>query len=406
VEALEAAKGRGVFAVRDFRRLWLIGLLVSVARWLEMLVIAVVVFQASGSASLVAVMTLLRIAPMGLFGAFLAVVADRVPRRSALIGVLALQVCAVAALAALDAAGGLALWQVALASLVGGIGWATDNPIRRMLVGEAVGAARIGTAISLDFVANNASRVAGPVLGGTLLAVFGPAAAFGVCALFYLAAIAAALGTRLGAAAERTREAGMLAEIRGSFALALHEKRLRAVLVVTMVFNVFAWPCTSMIPVIGQASLGLGPEGVGVLASMDGLGALLGAVLISRWALPVRHAAIYVVGTAVHLAALICFAVAPSAILAGALLVLMGVGGAGFATMQATLIYLSAPPTHRGRAFGMLSTATGTGLLGFLQLGLLADWLGAPIATAVIAGQGLLVLLATWCVWNPIFRDD
>ena len=91
---------------------------------------------------------------------------------------------------------------------------------------------------------------------------------------------------------------------------------------------------------------------------------------------------------------------------AGLALVATGIGGAGFATMQATLTYLVVPPEMRGRALGVLSTAIGTGLLGFLQLGLLAELLGAPAATALVGAQGLLALLLTWRLWRPLLVPE
>ncbi|HVH79913.1 MAG TPA: hypothetical protein VM782_11010, partial [Stellaceae bacterium] len=48
----------------DFRRLWLIGLIVFAVRWLEMLVVGVFVYQRTGSAFQVAWMVLLSMAPM------------------------------------------------------------------------------------------------------------------------------------------------------------------------------------------------------------------------------------------------------------------------------------------------------------------------------------------------------
>jgi MFS family permease len=327
VDALDRGEGRNVLAVPDFRRLWLVGLSVSVARWLEMLVVGVFVFQATGSAFLVAAMTLLRLAPMGLFGALLGVLADRAPRRTSLLVVLGLQAAALGGLALFDLLGALAVWQVAVACFLGGLGWAADNPVRRMLVGEAVGPARMGTAISLDVMANNASRVAGPALGGTLFAALGSGPAFGLACLLYLGAMGLALGVRIGRVSAPARGVPVLREMRESIGLGLREPRLRAVLVVTIVFNLFAWPCTSMIPVIGQASLRLGAEGVGVLASMDGLGALVGAALVGLVGRPHRHAAVYVGGTVLYLGMMIAFALAPAATPAGLALLLAGIGG-------------------------------------------------------------------------------
>jgi MFS family permease len=400
---LESGGGRNVLAVPDFRRLWLVGLAISVARWLEMLVVAVIVFQQTGSAFLVAAMTLLRIAPLGLFGALLGVLADRVPRRRALLGVLALQGAAVGGMALLDAAGTLAVWHVAIACFVGGIGWATDNPVRRMMIGGAVGPSRMSAAMSLDVLANNASRIAGPAFGGTLLVLLGAGGAFGLSALLYLLAIGFAVGLRGGAAATSRRPVAVLGELRESFAVALRLPALRAVMLVTMVFNLFAWPSASMIPVIAQTSFGLDPGGIGLLASMEGIGALCGAALIGLVAKPGRFAAIYVGGTALYLLSLGCFALAPGAILAGVALLGTGIGGAGFGTMQATLCYLFAPPEIRGRALGVLATAIGTGLLGFLQIGILAELLGATNATIVVCGEGLVALFATRRLWRPMF---
>ena len=76
------------FAFPDFRRLWGIGLVVFMVRWLEMLAVSIFVWQATGSAFLVAMMGMLRILPMGLFGAPIGVLAERVQPRSALTAVV------------------------------------------------------------------------------------------------------------------------------------------------------------------------------------------------------------------------------------------------------------------------------------------------------------------------------
>src|SRR4051794_39155093 len=66
----------GLFAVADFRRLWLIGLVVFAVRWLEMIVVGVFVYQHTGSAFDVALMTMLRMVPMALFGALIGAFAE------------------------------------------------------------------------------------------------------------------------------------------------------------------------------------------------------------------------------------------------------------------------------------------------------------------------------------------
>src|ERR1700723_1657023 len=154
----------------DYWRLWSVGLVVFTVRWLETVAIGVFVYQRTGSAFVVAMMTMLRLLPMGLFGVFLGALAERFDRRSTLIGVVILMGSTSFVLALLAWTGTLQVWHLAVASFVNGCGWATDNPVRRVMMGEVVGREHMGTAMSLDVGANNASRMFGPTIGGLLLA--------------------------------------------------------------------------------------------------------------------------------------------------------------------------------------------------------------------------------------------
>jgi MFS family permease len=385
----------------DFWRLWSVGLVVFTVRWLETVAVGVVVYQRSGSAFLVAMMTMLRLLPMGLFGVFLGALAERFDRRATLIGVVVLMGATSATLAILAATGRLEIWHLALASFVNGCGWATDNPVRRVMMGEAVGREHLGTAMSLDVGANNASRMVGPSIGGFLLAGVGIEGAFLLSVLMYLGALAAAVTVR-----SRIRRGvgsgAVLARIAEGLAIVRADKRLIGTLIVTVIFNVFAWPFTSMIPVIGRDRLLLGPEGVGILASLDGIGAFFGALLLALWLTPRWYGRAYVGGVILYMIMLVVFAVVTVPAIAGAALLLTGLGGAGFSTMQATLVYLAAPPEMRSRILGVLSVCIGTGPIGFVWLGWLADMIGAHNATAVTGMIGLAALAATWRLWRMI----
>jgi hypothetical protein len=74
----------------DFWRLWSVGLVVFTVRWLETVAVGVFVYQHSQSAFLVAVMTMLRLLPMGLFGAFIGAWAEKIERRITVIAVVTL----------------------------------------------------------------------------------------------------------------------------------------------------------------------------------------------------------------------------------------------------------------------------------------------------------------------------
>ncbi|WP_119422131.1 MFS transporter [Desertibaculum subflavum] len=385
----------------DFWRLWSVGLIASVVRWVEMVAVGVVVYDRTGSAFTVALITMLRMLPMGLFGAFVGTLADRFDRRRSLAAVTLLLALTSGVLAAIAAAGALEVWHLAVASLINGIGWVIDIPVRRMLMGESVGRERMGQAMALDIVASNASRMVGPALGGFLLAGAGIEGAFGMGALMYVAAIIATLSIEARIAPAAAAGA-VLARTIESFRIALADRRIAATLSVTVIFNLFGWPFTSMIPVIGRDQLGLGPEGVGILTSVDGVGACIGALALA-WALTPRwHRAGYVGGVALYLTALAAFALSPAPLPAGLALIVTGIGGAGFATLQTTIVYLAAPVELRSRMLGVLSVCIGTGPLGFLWLGWLADRIGAPEAVAVTGGLGLTALALTFPLWRRI----
>ena len=385
----------------DFWRLWYVGLVVSTVRWLETVVMGIVVYQQTGSALIVAMVTMLRLVPMGLFGAFLGAFAERFDRRLTLAGVVGLMTVTSALLAVVAFAGTLEVWHLAVARFINGCGWATDNPIRRVMMGEVMGRHRMATAMALDVGAGNVSRMVGPAVGGLLLAGVGIEGAFLLSIAMYATAVAATLLVQSHIPSSPGSGA-VLARTWEGVALIFADRRLGAIMAVTVIYNVFAWPFTSMIPVIGTDRLLLGPEGVGLLTSVDGVGAFIGCIVLALWLTPGWHARAYVGGTAAYLVGLIGFAVAPTPLLAGAALLLTGLAGAAFSTLQATLVYLAAPAHMRSRILGVLSVCIGTGPIGFVWLGWLADRIGAPEATAITGGMGLLALAATWPLWRRI----
>lgn len=386
----------------DFWRLWFVGLVVFVVRWVETVAVGVFVYQHTESAFLVAMMTMLRLLPMGLFGVFLGAIAERTERRTTLILVTVGTLLTSLALATLAHLHMLEVWHLAVASFINGIGWATDNPVRRVMIGEAVGSPQMSKAMSLDVGANNASRMIGPTIGGLLLAGTGIAGVFTLSVVLYAIAVIAACRVRYRNSFPPTSAESVLARIGEGLHLVRNDRRLIGTLTVTVIYNVFGWPFTSMVPVIGQDRLLLGPEGIGVLASMDGIGAFVGAVLMAMFCRPHFFRQAYVGGVTIYLVMLIAFALVPMPLIAGSALLFTGLSGAAFSIMQATLVYLSAPPEMRSRILGVLSVCIGTGPVGFIALGMLADAIGAPWATAASGFAGLLALALTRRLWRVI----
>ena len=94
-------------------------------------------------------LTMLRLLPMGLFGAFLGAAAEHMDRRFALLLIVLSQAATSATIALLAVFDAVQVWHLACAAFMNGIAWAADNPVRRAMIGQAAGAARMGAAMSM-----------------------------------------------------------------------------------------------------------------------------------------------------------------------------------------------------------------------------------------------------------------
>ena len=111
----------------------------------------------------------------------------------------------------------------------------------------------------------------------------------------------------------------------------------------------------------------------------------------------------FVGGALALLVAITIFSVTPWYVMGLVVLLIGGLGGAGFGSMQATITFMATAPEIRSRIMGLLVVCIGFGPLGVLHTGAMAQWLGADIAIGVIALEGLAVtLLSMWLL--PVLR--
>ena len=395
-----------------FLVVWVVGGLTGIVRWLQLLVLGIYTFQITESPLLVSLVPMMWMLPLALCGPFVGVVADRVSRRTLLVVslVLALAVSVVMAIASSAAALGFA-W-IAVASLLSGVFWATDMPVRRRLLGD-LSDGDLAAAMSLDSATTNATRMAGPVLGGVVLQTFHLSGVFLLSAAVFAACLVAITLTPVPGAGRPAQSTHFLRELISGIRFVVGDARLRWVFGITIVFNIFGFPFTSMIPVIGSGQLGLDPAMVGLLGSTEGFGAFIGAVIIAVAVRPRAFAPLFVWGTTAYLAFVGCLGTVslfvagplPSFLAAAGVLCVIGLAGACFSAMQGTLSYLNALPEYRSRVLGVLTLCIGTGPIGFLHVGWLAETFGAPVALIVTASEGLLALVVLR-VFGPKYDAD
>jgi len=381
-----------------YRRLWLSGLCVNGARWMDLVLLGWLAFQLTDSPFMVAVAAFARSAPMMLLGPFTGLVADRMHRGRVLVFTQVLGLVTGLTLAAVFAAGRGSFWPMVGLEVLFGVLWALDFPARRTALYALVGPRRVATAVSLETVSMQVAKMIGPVLAGIGLARVGPAPCYVAVAVLYAIGLLVFIGlpARIGGPTGRDT-ASVVSSLGAGFVYAWRTPTVRAVLIITVLMNVLFFPYQHMLPVFAREVLRVGPEWLGALVAADGLGALLGALAIASRGGFVSHGRLFALSVLVAPFLLLAFTSLrwPWACLP--VLVVIGAAESGFAAMQSTLVLLSAPEANRGRAMGILSACIGTQPAGTLWIGFLATGIGVPAAMAINAIAALVAMLpAAW----------
>lgn len=386
---------------RAFMRLWIGGALTNAMRWLEILITGVFAFSLSGSALTVALVLMMRALPMLFAGAFAGALAESVNRRHLLMAGLTAMAsgsCAIAILAALDI---LAVWHLAMSSLLAGLVWAGDLAVRRRMISDIAGEGMVVNAIALDTVTNTAMRMIGPIIGGAALEIVGLSTAYIIAASCYLAALALALGVPHEQETRAFSAARLARDVVEAVASLPPRGALVTVFAVTVVMNVFGFSYSAILPAIGAQVFMVSATLVGVLAAAEPMGGLIGGIVLASGRLRPRPLPAFLAGSLLFLVALALSAFSPVYAFAWAVFALAGFGASFFASMQSTLVLIESPVAMRSRAMGLLSTCIGTGPFGVLLYGWLGDVLGPMQAILVLSLTGLACVLAL-VAWNRL----
>jgi len=383
----------GVLREADFRIIWCVGGLSEIARWMEQLVLSLLIWEVTRSPLQLALVLVFNNAPRPLCSPITGLLADRFSRRRVLFGAQFLATSTMMGLLVMLMLESTQPWQVYIAVALMGITKALEDPSRRTAILDIVGSQRLVNALSLDVMNHTTGKILGPLTGGTLVEAVGFVGACGCILALHIVNLG--LMTRLRIPPSHGVKQGdpVWHSLWLSIRAARQSPLMLGMLYVTVVMNALAFPTRQFIPAIGSEYLGVGAGLVGLLAAAEGFGQLIGAGwLASRRALQ-DHGRVFVAGSALVLIMAVLFVWSPWYGLAFALLALGGCGQAGFSTMQSTITMLGAPPDMRGRMMGLLSVCIGVSTpLGTLEIGMIAAAFTVPIAITVNALAGLLLL--------------
>lgn len=381
-------------------RLFFAGQTVSlVGTWVTRIATSWFVYRLTGSAWMLGLVSFFSLVPTLVFGPAAGVLVDRWDRHRVLVITQVLSMLQSAVLAGLAFSGSLDVTGVMLLMLAQGVINAIDTPARQALVVQMVeDRADLANAIALNSSMFNGSRLAGPAIGGALVAAAGEAWCFALDALSYVAVIGSLLLMRLPHAPAESRRGGaraFIGELREGLHYAFGFAPARALLTVVALVSMLGMPYTVLMPDIAARVLAGGPGTLGWLMTAAGAGALTGAGYLASRRTVVGLGRVIVIGTTGFGMALITFAFVRSFVLA--MLVLPVVGAMLLVTSSScnTVLQTILPEALRGRVMALYSTAfLGSAPIGSLVAGALASRIGTQWTIAA-CGIGCM-LTGAW----------
>jgi predicted MFS family arabinose efflux permease len=381
-----------ILRVPAFRNVWLASLASNAGSWLQIVASGWLILELTDSPAAVGALALVTRAPAILLSTYAGQLADRFDRRTVGIATFLLQGVAAAALAVITAASGPSAPAIYALTFAVGVGFALGLPAMLALIPSLVPPERLSHAVSLNAAGINVARLAGPAIGGGVLALFGATACFAVNAVSFLALVWALwLIPARPAPAARPR-AGMREALRHAAA----DRAMRRLLIGMAVFTALASPIQELAPVVADR-LDSGEVGLGLLLGAMGGGALVGAWVLERLVasgMP-RHRALPI-ATMTFSAGLAVVAVTPWLALG---LAGMAFSGAFWIWMFAgtnTAIQLRSPSDLLGRMLGLYQLSViGPIAIGSTVAGAVAEAVGIEVTFL-----GCAALLAAWGAWS------
>ncbi len=397
-----------LFSDRQFMSVWLAGIVLGIVRWMEFLAVGIFAFDVTGSAFLVALLALLRFAPLALFGVFIGALSDLMDSARLLRIGLAIAFILALIMTGLFVAGVAAYWHVAMATFAAGILFASDLPLRRKLIGDIAGLDRLAEAMSIDTATSNGTRMIGPLIGGLAYQWVGGVGIFAIGAALYAIAFVIMQGVKRPGPTARPHAGSLflqpLVSSWQAIQYAFGNREVMSILGVTVVYNIWGFPMLSMVPVIGKDVLGMSAASIGAVSALEGTCAFLTALVIAGFLKPRLYRRCYYYSTWVWLLVVVLIGTFPSiSVLVGGLIG-AGIAGAGFATMQSTLIFLVAPVEMRGRLLGVITICIGSGLIGFANIGYMAEVFGPTKALWIVGLEGVVPMIIIGAGWRQL-RD-
>ena len=373
---------------RDFRLLWAGQTLSVFGSWMRIVAVPFQILALGGSAAEIGIAAAASTAVQVPFLLFGGAVVDRVPRRLVLLTSDLLSGTAMSVIALLGISGQLRIEHLYVMAALLGLADAFFGPALMAIVPELVPEEILIKGNALRGLSRQGGRLGGSLVGGVLVAAFGPAIAFAIDALTYFASFLALAVMRPGAAPSGGRK-HLLAEVREGFAFVFSIPWVWMTIALFSVINLLVFgPLNVGLPILVRDVLHGDAAVFGALTASLATGQIAAGIILGQ--ATIRRSGIVMYAFAV-MAGVVLASFGAFPLLAWLLLasVLMGVTFVGF-----NILWESALQRHVPRA--LLGRVTSVDFFGSLLLGPVAPLVAAALieslgTTQVFIGAGIIV---------------
>lgn len=385
---------RDVFAVREYRALYLALVAGWVAEYLARAAITVLVFQQTRSVVLSAASFAISYLPWIVGGPVLAALAERYPYRTVMI----ICDCARLVLMALVLIPGLPIAAILALLFLSSLASPPSQAARSAMLPLLLGRDRVVIALTANATTMQAAQVIGYFGGATLAAATNPRFAIGAVAVAYAVSMVLIL-TRVRprpvarAAQERSH---LLRETAEGFRVVFCDRVLRPIAQIAIALTMFAIVPEGLAAAWAQQG-NPDPAGhgfdQGLIMASGPVGWIIGGIVFSRYARPALRLVLVRPLAVLAPLALIPALTAPRAEVVAVLCVLSGICQGGLMPTLNGQFVLALPHGYRARAFavvqGGMQLAQGFGVL---ATGLLAEHARVPIVVGLWSSGGTLLM--------------
>lgn len=383
------------FAVRSFRFQWPADAFTSWAFEMETLILNWFVLVATDSVILQTLFASLQFIGT-LISPLMGVMADRLGRRTMLCAMRGFYLLLALSLLGLGLGDMLTPANVFVVAALAGLVRPSDLVMRNALIGDTMDDARLTNAMGLSRATVDSARIAGSLLGASLLAQLGIGPAYAVVVAFYALALALSFGLG-GRGARPAADASPLRDLLDGLAHVRRTPLLLAAMWLAFLVNLCGFPVSSgLLPYAAREVYGLGAVGLSHLLASYAAGALAGSLFMALGGGPKRSPVRFVFASVlVWYSLLIVFAHLTDKLAGMAVMLAIGVAQGGAMIALAVAILRRAEPRLRGCVMGVRALAVYGLAIGLPVGGLLIEGIGY---SATVTAYGVLGLAATTAI--------